>query len=413
MQETDRAQEGTNGVQPHSTRQSSLWVVFSTRSGASRTRNAVSALFLAALGVACASPPVPEPAEDTDLGEPPAARTPDEVGPYTVGFTTVRVERPDLGELVLEVWYPASPAPDASPDVYEEGILQLQGGAFRDAPVDRRGAPYPLVAFSHGFGGIRFQSAYLTEFLASHGLVVVAPDHRGSTLMDLDADHTADVAVRRPRDISDAVDAVRDGVVAGLDVDASQFGMVGHSFGAWTALAVGGGVLDGAGFEQVCATEDRAACAFFEGQHFDVDAANLYAKPDPRATVTVMLAPGAWYAFSPDGSGLAGVRAPLVLGGTKDGDMPYEAEAVGTYEALGAPKALGSLQGAGHWGFSNMCDLLPLEDCAGVEGGFMDPARVRALVDSRTLAHLRVNLLGRDEDRAWLVGADDMGWEQE
>ena len=400
-------------MQPHSTRRSGLWKVFSRRSGRSRTRVGVSLCFFAGLGGACAEHAVPYGAIESQEPAPPAARSPDEVGPYTVGFSTVTISRADLGDLVMEVWYPAAPVADDTTDAYQEGVLQLESGAFRDAPVDDRGGPYPLVAFSHGFGGIRFQSAYLMEFLASHGLVVVAPDHKGSTLMDLDADHTADVAVRRPRDISDAVDAVRDGVIGGLEVDADPFAMVGHSFGAWTALAVGGGVIDGAGFEQVCATEHHAACAFFEGQHFNVEDAARYAKPDARATVTVMLAPGAWYAFSPDGSGLAGVRTPLVLGGTRDSDMPYEAEAVGTYAALGAPKSFGSLDGAGHWGFSNMCDLIPFDDCAGTAGGYMDTARVRELVDSRTLAHIRVNLLGRQEDRAWLTGTEDMAWEQE
>lgn len=402
-----------DNLQSHSTGQREHREVISRRSGRTRTRGLVSCLLLAGLVGACRPGQVPNEPADTDLAAPPDALAPDVVGPYAVGFSTARVSRPDLDDLVLEVWYPATPDDTDTVDPYEEGVLSLAGGAWRDAPVDARGAPYPVVAFSHGFGGIRFQSAYLTEFLASHGLVVVAPDHKGSTLMDLDPDHSADVAVRRPRDISDAVDAVRDGVIDGLDVDAERFAMVGHSFGAWTALAVGGGLLDGAAFEQVCATEDHAACDFFVGQHFNAADAARFATPDPRAAVTVMLAPGAWYAFSPDGSGLSGVRAPLVLGGTRDSDLPYEAETVGTYAALGSPKALGSLEGAGHWGFSNMCDLIPFDDCAGTERDYMDPMRVRELVDSRVLAHIRANLLGREEDRAWLVGTEDMAWESE
>lgn len=401
-------------TQPHSTGPGRDRKGFSTKSGRTRTLwRGCCAVACAWLG-ACSAPDVSnaEP-DDAAVEPPPAARTPDEVGPYAVGFATLRVPRDALGDLVLEVWYPARPAAEDRADRYEEGFLGLDGAAYRDAPVDPRGAPFPVAAFSHGFGGIRFQSAYLMEFLASHGLVVVAPDHAGSTLLDLAPDEAAAVAVRRPRDISDAVDAVRDGAIDGLDVDASQYAVIGHSFGAWTALAVGGGILDGAAFEAVCEVEDRTACDFFVGQHFNADDAARYATPDPRASVTVALAPGAWYAFSADGSGLSGVRAPLVLGGTRDSDLPFETEAVPTYAALGAPKAFGALLGAGHWGFSNMCDLIPFDDCAGADKGFMEPSRTRAIVTSRVLAHVRLHLLDRVEDAAWLVGADDLEWTSE
>ena len=36
---------------------------------------------------------------------------------------------------------------------------------------------FPLVVFSHGYGGLRTQSSFLTAHLASWGFVVAAPDH--------------------------------------------------------------------------------------------------------------------------------------------------------------------------------------------------------------------------------------------
>src|SRR5690606_33792011 len=107
-------------------------------------------------------------------------------------------------ELTVELWYPALPAPGADPSDY--GTLSLTRNAYRDAPADRRAVPFPLVAFSHGYGGVRYQSTFLTEHLASHGFVVVAPDHPHNTLFDLDAAATAQVALARPGDISAAVD---------------------------------------------------------------------------------------------------------------------------------------------------------------------------------------------------------------
>lgn len=55
--------------------------------------------------------------------------------------------------------------------------------------------PFPLVVYSHGNGGLRYVSAFLTEHLASHGFIVVAPDHVGNTAIDSFAGFTALAAV--------------------------------------------------------------------------------------------------------------------------------------------------------------------------------------------------------------------------
>ncbi len=51
--------------------------------------------------------------------------------------------------------------------------IDSPNAAVRDAALDRRGAPYPTILFFHGNGGVRAQSYFLTEHLASHGFVVV------------------------------------------------------------------------------------------------------------------------------------------------------------------------------------------------------------------------------------------------
>ena len=90
------------------------------------------------------------------LGPPPERVDPDQAGPYAAGFTSLELDDPRGGELKVQVWYPAVD-PGTEPDAYEE--VSITVGGFRDAQPDRRGAPYPVVAFSHGFGGIRFQNA--------------------------------------------------------------------------------------------------------------------------------------------------------------------------------------------------------------------------------------------------------------
>ncbi len=333
---------------------------------------------------------------------------PDQVGPYAVGATT-RTFVDDRGvELTMELWYPAVPAEGAEPSDY--GNLSVVRAAFRDADVDVRGAPYPLVAFSHGFGGIRYQSTFLTEHLASHGFVVVAPDHPNNTTFDLDEDLTDAVALARPGDVSSAVDRVvalseGTGRLEGIVGDGT-FAMVGHSFGAWTSLAVGGGTVDLDATLAHCAEHDDPSCRFLSLTDVP-DASDTV--PDPRAATVVTLAPGGAYTFG-DG-GLLSVPTPMVIGGRLDGDLPYDEEIRPAYDALGEPKTLVTLARTGHWAFTDLCELVDFfDDCGGEDDGFMDPDVVQARTNTLTTAHLRWTMLGSEADAAWL---DADAWESD
>jgi predicted dienelactone hydrolase len=115
--------------------------------------------------------------------------------------------------------------------------------------------PFPVIVFSHGLGGSRDGYEYLGQRWASHGYVSVHVQHLGSDdavwrgskqpAQDL-ARAAADTrnAVERPRDVSFAIDRVtalnRDVSPLKGRLDLSAIGMAGHSFGAWTTLAVAG-----------------------------------------------------------------------------------------------------------------------------------------------------------------------------
>ncbi len=181
-------------------------------------------------------------------------------GPLPVGVRTLhatdatRANRP----LPIELWYPADEryaGRDTAPegrDTYEPipGLPPVHQNAVRDAEAAR--GTYPLVAFSHGFGGHRRQSTFLCTHLASHGYVVAAVDHTGNTALDvLQSALAAQAAGRqrealedvhelvaaRPRDVDVAIgEAVRASRDLGLEVDEERIGVTGHSFGGWTAL---------------------------------------------------------------------------------------------------------------------------------------------------------------------------------
>lgn len=373
---------------------------------------------LVLLVLACA----PDPGETGASPESPMPWVaPDQRGPYEAGVTTLQFTDSRGKELKVEVWYPAVPDSGDTPDPYEE--IRITREAYRDAPPDLDHGPYPLAAFSHGYSAIRYQSVFLTEPMAQHGWVVVAPDHEGNTMLDLDEDRTGLVMMERPGDVMAAVDQALalsesgDPLLGGLIRD-DGYAMLGHSFGAVTTQEVAGGQLDWDATLQFCSTWDNWICDFIET--VDPTTLDQYPTEDPRARVAVPMAPGAWYVFGAWGSGLQSVRDPLVWGGTRDDVLPYDTEIRPCYDAMGSPKRMATLQDAGHYAFSDICQIASFlfDDCDGAEGGFIDMERAHEIIRPLVLAYLGRELLGDDRYGPWLEPdwtgqIPELTWEEE
>jgi predicted dienelactone hydrolase len=155
--------------------------------------------------------------------------------------------------LPIDVWYPADEAlrgQDLDPATQDSfvrmpGLPTVAQQAVRDAQA--RDSTWPLIVFSHGFGGERRQSTFYCTHLASHGYVVVAMDHVGNTTADMLAGNSASddpVVVQgfmrdRPADCSFVIDRILAGA-AELQADPGRIGITGHSFGGWTSLMTAG-----------------------------------------------------------------------------------------------------------------------------------------------------------------------------
>lgn len=197
---------------------------------------------------------------------------PGQPGPYAVGVTTIRLKddaRKDKDgnprPMIIEIWYPAeTPTADTKSDIYDitkdappatvnsikevADIPNLPQNAYRDANPLKASGPYPLILFSHGSGGIRFQSVFLCPHLASHGYVVASVDHEDNTLYNIlagsDARDTAILgqsALDRPKDLvflrntliaknKDAKDNMHN------MIQPDNVGVTGHSFGGFTSI---------------------------------------------------------------------------------------------------------------------------------------------------------------------------------
>ena len=320
------------------------------------------------------------------LGSQPASARPDappyaKHGPFAVGTFDVKIDdatRP----LTATVWYPAlNPTNAAEANIYHYGSYPIAGHALLNAAADNSKGPYPLIVFSHGNGGLRLQSLYFTEHLASYGFVVIAADHPGSDLNlaaiigaappQTQADFDTSYALR-PLDVLREITEAEQlnaagGALAGV-IDMQTIAVTGHSFGGYTAFAAGGARLDLGALNQWCANPDPAldpnTVCFMKNSAFPIaKARGLSTAPDgiwpattdPRIRAIVAMAPWNAPIFGQDG--LAAVTIPtLVMVGTKDRTTIPERDAYVFYNGISSPaKTLVTFDNADHLIFADGC----------------------------------------------------------
>lgn len=248
----------------------------------------------------------------------------------------------------------------SSPPKHEVTIVDAEWrdeARGRDVPVrmyiaeTKDGAKLPLIVFSHGLGASREMYGYFGKHLAESGYIVIAPTHHGSdtqALKDWISTHglgkknedgegwlqagisDPDNLRNRPKDISFVIDrAGKDPKLAGI-IDMERIGVAGHSFGAYTAMAIGGMTVD----------LPEAKGASFR---------------DPRVKAVLPI--------SPEGAGTMGITKQswdifavpvLFLTGTKDygsGGRSATWRRTGFESVRGVDDYLFTIEGAGHMTF--------------------------------------------------------------
>lgn len=177
-------------------------------------------------------------------------------GRFPVGVRTIEaLDEARNRRFPCEIWYPAAAqyeGQDLAPETQDVFTVPPQNTRRRQMAVrDAAAQPgiYPLVVFSHSSGGRRRQSTFLCTHLSSHGYVVAALDHSEAVAVELarrDGETAAQKAARmeawianRVPDVCFLLDHLLNEAAPNSEVhyDAARIGIVGHSFGGWTALA--------------------------------------------------------------------------------------------------------------------------------------------------------------------------------
>lgn len=164
---------------------------------------------------------------------------------FPVGVATVMINE----FIPAEVWFPAADGAVATEtyDVRDFTPFVLRSMLTGDAPstysyaaardADVANGKFPVVLFSHGFGGFRTQSTFLTSYLASKGMVVIAPDHPSRDLAAALTGGTFDTDDPQIHLLESLDFLVNDTEKFAAHVDSERVATLGHSAGGGTALA--------------------------------------------------------------------------------------------------------------------------------------------------------------------------------
>jgi predicted dienelactone hydrolase len=209
---------------------------------------------------------------------------------------------------------------------------------------------FGLIVISHGAGGLSLNHRDLALALASHGYVVAAPTHpRGQ---DKDISRVG-VWVGRPKQVSRVIDAVLEDRELGVHIQQERIGVVGHSNGGYTALAIAGAKASAHAIIAHCRQhpDDARFCSYGgAATRAAIErAGDIPDVRDSRVRAIVLMAPNA-AAFTDDA--LAEVAVPVRVYGAERDDLTlvrYHAERLA--KALPPETEYVLVKRAGHFSF--------------------------------------------------------------
>ncbi|MGA9377184.1 MAG: alpha/beta hydrolase [Phormidium sp.] len=278
--------------------------------------------------------------------------------------------------------------------------------------------PAPVVVISHGLGSDPKAFAYLGEHLASHGFVAVLPQHIGSDAVMRQA-LLLGVArssvnrmefVDRPLDIKYTLDELErlSRSELGGKINLQQIGVIGHSFGGYTALALAGAKLNQARIAQECNSGEISLNASYFLQCLAADLPPVTENlSEPRIKATIALNPLTSIVFGPEGMG--DIQIPtMILGGSADIITSVVEEQIQPFIWMKNPdKYLSVVIPSGHAAADQFdgVDQEPKPNTLGWLLSGRDPKLARDYIKGLSLVFMQAYLNGRSEYKDFLNAA--------
>ncbi len=268
----------------------------------------------------------------------------------------------------------------------------------------------PLVILSHGYISDRSNFEYLAKHLASHGYVVVAPEHIGSNSKFKEAFLRREISVdvspfefySRPLDITLLLNQIENYAELRERINWEQVGILGHSFGGETALVLSGAPLNHERLNQVCRQNRPTLNA---SMLLQCRASFLppgdYNMQDPRIKAVAVVSPLTSSILGPESMSQIAIPT-MILGGSEDIITPFIEEQAHPFLWLtNQNKYLVVMVGASHNSTSSyqVTKNLP-ESLAGIR-----PDLGRNYLKAMSLAFFDVHLRDRYDYQPYLSSA--------
>ncbi|MGI0494521.1 alpha/beta hydrolase [Alkalinema pantanalense CENA528] len=218
--------------------------------------------------------------------------------------------------------------------------------------VTRSTNTVPLVVISHGLGSDLNTFKYLAEHLASHGFAVAVPEHPGSNARQMRAllrgltDEVTEPSEfhDRPLDITFLLDELTrkaQGDSRLRSINLQRVGVLGQSFGGYTALALAGAPLNGKSLAKTQCTPERQVNTFNISLVLQCLAAQLsnqtYYLGDPRVAAVIAVNPIGSVALGAES--ISQIKVPtMMITGNADTVAPSILEQVLPFTWLHTPE---------------------------------------------------------------------------
>ena len=273
--------------------------------------------------------------------------------------------------------------------------------------------PAPVVVISHGLGSDRISFQYLAKHLASYGFAVAVPEHPGSNaqqIQNLVTGRSNQLAapaefINRPLDIKDLLDyltklSTTDPAYQG-QLDLQRVGVIGQSFGGYTALALAGAGINFAQLENDCELENETwnLSLLLQCRARGLER-NQYNFGDPRIKAAIAINPIVSSILGE--TNLSKIKIPVMLiAGSADTVAPALLEQIQPFTWLTSPnKYLVLMNNGTHFSTieeSPQSLFLPPAEAIGPE-----PALARRYVSGLSLAFMESFLNNKSNFRPYL-----------